>query len=190
VTGLSMLAVEATAKQLQLLKEAFPRVSRVAVLRNPTSPPHALMVNEAEQAARLLGVQLEVVEARGAEDFENAFSTMIKKRAGALLVLTDAMFFLHRTRLAELAGKNRLPAMYGVVEHAEVGGLMAHGADIRDNYRRAASYVAKILKGARPADLPVEQPVKFRMVVNLRTAKALGLTIPAAVLARADEIIQ
>jgi putative ABC transport system substrate-binding protein len=190
VTGLSFLSVELVAKQLELLKETVPSLSRVAVLRNPASPPHALLVREAERAGRVLGVQLRVLEARGPEDFDAAFSTMTADRADALLVLGDGMFFLHRTRLAELAAKNRLPAMYGSEQHVEVGGLVAYSADLLDNWRRSATYVDRILKGARPADLPVEQPMKFRLVINLKTAKVLGLTIPQSLLLRADQVIE
>jgi putative ABC transport system substrate-binding protein len=195
VTGLSLMGVEITAKQMELLKEAVPKVSRVAVLRYPGAPPsthptHPAMVKEAERAARLLGIQLQVLAARGPEDFDSAFSAMARERAEALLVLPDAMFTLQRTRLAELAAKHRLPAMYGLKEHAEAGGLIAYGADLRYNYRRAAAYVDKILKGAKPADLPVEQPMKFELVINMKTAKALGLTIPPSVLVRADHVIE
>ena len=192
VTGLSFMGVELIAKQLELLKETVPKVSRVAVLRNPDTPPwaHPRMVKEAEQAAQLLRVQIQSLAARGPEDFDSVFSTMARERADALLVLPDPMFVLHRTRLAELAAKDRIPAMYTVVEHAEAGGLMAYAANFRYNFRRAATYVDKILKGAKPADLPVEQPTKFELVINLKTAKALGLTIPPSVLIRADEVIQ
>jgi len=190
ITGLSFLAVDLVAKQLELLKEAVPKASRVAILRNPTLPAHALMLREGEVAARSLRVQLQILEVRGPDEFESAFATMTRERAGAVLVLTDAMFFLHRARLADLAAKHRLPAMYGVVDHAGAGGLMAYAVDARDNWRRAAAYVDKILKGARPADLPVEQPTRMEFVINLKTSKALGLTIPQSVLIRADRVIQ
>jgi putative ABC transport system substrate-binding protein len=177
-------------KQLQLLKEAVPRLSRVAVLSNPTSPVHGLSLRAAEVAARSLEVRLQVLEARAPSEFAAAFSAIRKESAGALIVLGDPMFFGERTRIAELAAKSRLPLMSGTREHAEAGGLMAYGPNLRDQFRRAASYVDKILKGAKPADLPVEQPTKFELVVNLKTAKALGLTIPPSVLARTDEIIE
>ena len=190
VTGLSIMTVELVAKQFQLLKQAVPRASRVAVLRNPASPPHAPMVQEAERAARVLGVQLHVLEARRPEDFEGAFATMTRDRADALLVLNDLMFTVHRTRLVELAAKSRLPAMYGARRYVEAGGLMAYGADMRDSYRRAVGYLDKILKGAKPSDLPIEQATKIEFVINLKTAKALGVTIPQSLLLRADQVIE
>jgi ABC-type uncharacterized transport system substrate-binding protein len=190
VTGLSLLAPEIVARQLQLLKEAVPKTSRVTVLSNPASPYNALMVKEMEAAARSLGVRLHFLEVRGADALDSAFSAVIKERPGALFVLFAPMLFIHRTRSAEFANKNRLPAMYAHREFAEIGGLMAYGPELRDNFRRAATYVDKILKGAKPADLPIEQPTKFEPVVNLKTAKALGLTIPQLVLRRADEVIQ
>jgi ABC-type uncharacterized transport system substrate-binding protein len=145
---------------------------------------------ELERAARLLGVQLQVVMVQSPQELDDAFSAMTRGRADALLVLSNYMFFLHRARLAELATKARLPGMYPVSEYAEAGGLMAYAQSFRDCHRRAAIYVDKILKGAKPADLPVEQPSKFELVINLKTAKALGLTIPPSLLARADEVIQ
>jgi putative ABC transport system substrate-binding protein len=190
ITGHSILAPEIVGKQLELLKESVPRLSRVAVLRNPAQPPHAAMSREAEVAARALGMRLKLLEVRGPDDFDSAFAAMTRERVGGLLVLADAMFVLHRTRLADLAAKSRLPAMYGFTEHVEAGGLMAYAPSVPDLFRRAATYVAKILGGARPADLPVEQPMRFELVVNLKTAKALGLTIPQSVLFRADQVIQ
>ena len=190
ITGLSLLAPEIVAKQLQLLKEAVPQASRVAVLSNPANPYTALMVKETEAAARSLGMWVQLLGVRGADAFDSAFSAVTKGRASALFVLFDPFLFAHRTRIAEFANKNRLPAMYPHREYAETGGLMAYGADIRDNFRRAATYVHKILTGTKPADLPVEQPTKFELVINLKTAKALGLTIPQSVLIRADEVIQ
>jgi len=190
ITGLSLLAPEIVAKQLQLLKEAVPQASRVAVLSNPANPYTALMVKETEAAARSLGMWVQLLGVRGADAFDSAFSAVTKGRASALFVLFDPFLFAHRTRIAEFANKNRLPAMYPHREYAETGGLMAYGADIRDNFRRAATYVHKILTGTKPADLPVEQPTKFELVINLKTAKALGLTIPQSVLIRADEVIR
>jgi putative ABC transport system substrate-binding protein len=190
VTGLSILSPELVGKQLQLLKEAVPRISRVAVLWNPTIPIQELVLREAEVAARSLKVQLQVLEARAPGDFASAFSAMTKDRAGGLISLGGSIFFAQRTRIAELAAQSRLPAMYGQREYAEAGGLMAYGASIRENWRRAATYVDRLLKGAKPADLPVEQPTKFELVINLKTAKALGLTIPQSLLLRADEVIQ
>ena len=190
ITGLSLLAPEIVAKQLQLLKEAVPQASRVAVLSNPANPYTALMVKETEAAARSLGMWVQLLGVRGADAFDSAFSAVTKGRASALFVLFDPFLFAHRTRIAEFANKNRLPAMYPHREYAETGGLMAYGADIRDNFRRAATYVHKILTGTKPADLPVEQPTKFELVINLKTAKAMGLTIPQSVLIRADEVIR
>jgi putative ABC transport system substrate-binding protein len=190
VTGLSLLAPEIVARQLQLLKEAVPKASRVAVLSNPANSYTALLVKETEAAARSLGVRVQLLGVRAADAFDSAFSAITKERPGALFVLFDPLFFAHQTRIAEFANKNRLPAMYPHREYAETGGLMAYGPDLRDNFRRAATYVDKILKGAKPADLPVEQPTKFELVINLKTAKALGLTIPQSLLLRADEVIQ
>ena len=143
-----------------------------------------------EVAAWSLRLQLQLLEVRGPDEFESAFSAMTRGRAGALLVLTDPMFFLHRTRLADFATKSRLPAMLSVREYVEAGGLMAYGVNFRDLWRRAATYVDKILKGAKPADLPMVQPTKFDLTINLKTAKALGLAIPESVLIRADQVIQ
>jgi len=190
VTGLSVLSPELVGKRLQLLKEAVPGISRVAVLWNPTIPTQALELRAAEVAARSLKVQLQVVEAQGSSDFASAFSAMTKDRAGGLIALTSSMFFAHRTRIVELAAQSRLPAVYGVKEFPEAGGLMAYGPNLRESFRRAATYVDKILKGAKPADLPVEQPTKFELFINLKTAKALGLTIPQSLLLRADEVIR
>ncbi len=189
VTGLSFVAPDLVGKQLQLLQEAVPRISRVGVLSNPTNPIHALYLSEAEVAARSLRVRLHILEARAPSEFAGAFSAMTKESAVALVVLSDPMFFGERTRIAELAAKSRLPMMAAQREHAEAGGLLAYGASLRENYRRAAAYVDKVLKGAKPGDLPIEQPAKFEFVVNLKTARALGLTIPQSVLLRADEVI-
>ncbi len=190
ITGLSYLAVDLAAKQLELLKEAVPKVSRVAVLRNPGIPAHALIVREMETVAPSLRVQLQVVDVRASNEFESAFDVMTREGAAGVVVLPDALFLIHRARIADLAAKHRLPAMYGVVDHAAAGGLMAYAASVRDNFRRAASYVDKILKGAKPSDLPIEQPTRMEFVINLKTAKALGLTIPQSILIRADEVIQ
>jgi putative ABC transport system substrate-binding protein len=191
ITGLTgVVTPEIAGKQLELLKEAVPKVSRVAVLWNPATPGNALALRETEIAARVLGVELQLLEARSLNDFDSAFAAMTAKRAGALLVLGDVMFVTHRIRLAELVAKSRLPAMYGLREYVEAGGLMSYGPIASELFRRAATYVDKILKGAKPADLPVEQPTRFELVVNLKTAKALGLTIPQSVLIRADEVIR
>jgi putative ABC transport system substrate-binding protein len=191
ITGLAFsTGPEIVGKQLQLLNEAVPKATRVAVLWNPTHPAHPPRLRVAEVAAQALGVQLRPVAARGPEEFDSAFSAMGRERASALLVLADAMFFQHRTRLAQLAVRSRLSSMYGVKEHVEAGGLMAYGASVSDLFRRAATYVDKILKGAKPGDIPVEQPTRFELIINLRTAKALGLTIPQSILYRADELIR
>jgi len=188
VTGLSLLSPQLVGKQLEFLTEVAPTVSRVAVLWNPASPGHVLMVREAEVAARALGVQLHLLEARGPDAFDSAFAAMTS--AGALLVLGDAMFSVQRTRLVNLAAKSRLPAIYSGRLFVEAGGLIGYGPTIPANYRRAATYVDKILKGAKPADLPVEQSTKFELVIHLKTAKELGLTIPPTLLFRADEVIK
>jgi len=190
LTGMNILTSELNAKRLELLKEAVPKVSRVAVLANPASPLRGPVVREVEAAARSLGVRLQVLDARDPSEFDSAFSTMTRGRAGALIVLNDPMLFAQRGRIVELAAKSRLPAAYEWREFVEAGGLMSYGTNIADMYRRLATYVDKILRGAKPADLPVEQPTKFELVVNLRTAKALGLTIPQSVLIRADQIIR
>ena len=189
VTGVTTLAGDLSAKRLQLLKEAVPKASRVALLQNPANPFSAIAVKETEAAARALGVQPQVLGVRGPPEFADAFAAMTKARAGALLVVPDHMLSDHGIRLADLAVRHRLPTMFGRRE-AEVGGLMAYGADLLDLFRRAAVYVDKILKGASPADLPVEEPRRLELVVNLKTAKALGLTIPQSILIRADQVIQ
>jgi putative ABC transport system substrate-binding protein len=166
ITGLSLLTPEIVGKQLQVLKEVIPRLTRVAVLRNPTNKTHALSLKEVEVAARSLTVQFQTFEARGSEEFDGAFAAMTRERASALLVLSDPMFFLNRTRIADLAAKQRLPTMFALREHAEAGGLMAYGANNSDLFRQAATFVDKILKGTKPADLPVEQPTKFELVIN------------------------
>ena len=193
VTGLSILNTELVGKRLELLTQVVPGVSRVAVLRHPgTSGERAEkeVLTRAGEAARALGLRLQIVEARGPADFDRAFVDMRSGRAGALTVLVSAVFVNERRRLVDLAARNRLPAVYPWREYVDVGGLMAYGPNDSDLYRRAASYVDKILKGAKPADLPIEQPTKFDLVINLKTAKTLGLTIPQSLLVRADEIIQ
>ena len=188
--GLSFLNPELSAKQLQLLKEVVPKVSRVAVLQDPASVGHRIILKEAEATARALGVELQILGARVPDDFDAAFAAMTRERAGALLVLAHPTFLLYRRRLADLAEKGRLPAMYGNTEHAEAGGLMAYAPSLADNFSRSAVFVDKILKGAKPSDLPVEQPTRFQLVVNLKAAQALGLTIPQSVLIRADRVVQ
>ena len=193
VTGLSALTPELVSKRLEQLTQTVPGVRRVAVLWQPGAFGERTekdMLKGAEVAARALGVQLQFVEARRSEDFDRAFSDMTRARAGALTVLPSSMFNSERRRLADLAAKNRLPAVYPQRAYVDSGGLMAYGPNFTDLYRRSAIYVDRILKGAKPADLPVEQPTKFELVINLRAAKALGLTIPPAVLGRADQVIE
>jgi ABC-type uncharacterized transport system substrate-binding protein len=193
VTGLSLLAPELVGKRLELLKEAVPGVSRVAVLWEPGAFGEGTDkdgLKAVDVAARALGVQPQFVEARGLADFGRAFSDMTKARAEALTVLPSGTFIGQRRRLVDLAAKNRIPAVYQSRESVDAGGLMSYGPNFADLFRRAATYVDKILKGAQPADLPVEQPTKFELVINLKTAQALGLTIPPALLGRADELIQ
>jgi putative ABC transport system substrate-binding protein len=193
VTGLSLLFPELVGKCLEELKQAVPGVSRVAVLWQPGAVGERTekdMLKGAEVAARALGVRLQFVEARGPADLDRAFSDITKARAGALTVLPGNMFFSERRRLVDLAAKNRLPAVYPLREFVDAGGLMSYGASNADMFRRAATYVDKILKGAKPADLPVEQPTKFELVINLKAAKVLGLTIPQSLLGRADEVVQ
>ena len=190
LTGLATISPELVGKQLEMLKTVAPKVSRVAVLQNPTQPSHPRAVRQAEDAARALGVQLQVLKARTPSEIEAAFAAMSSQRAGGVLVLRDAVFRAQRAQIVALAAKSRLPAVYGLREQAEAGGLMAYGASVPELFRRAATYVDKILKGAKPADLPVEQPTKFELVINLKTAKALGLTIPPSLLQRADQVIQ
>jgi putative ABC transport system substrate-binding protein len=191
VTGVSGSAgLEWVAKQLELLKETAPKIRRVAILSSPTNAYHQLAIKEVDVAARSLGLQLQLLEARGPNDFDGAFAAMAKEGVGALLVLSDAMLNSHATRIADLAARSRLPAEYGVRESVEAGGLMSYGPSFLDSFRGAATYVDKILKGAKPAELPVEQPTKFELVINMKTAKALGLTIPQSVLLRADQVIE
>jgi len=193
VTGLSFLAPELVGKCLEQLKHAVPRVSRVAVLSHPGALGERTekdMLKRAEVTARGLGLRLQFLEARRPDDFDRAFSEMIKGRADGLTVLTSIMIFDERRRLVELAAKNRLPAVYPWREGADDGGLMSYGANLPELYRRAASYVDKILKGAKPADLPIEQPTKFEFVINLKTAKSLGIEFPPSFHLRATEVIE
>ena len=191
VTGLSYsVELGIVGKQLELLKEVVPKVSRVAVLGDPGHPQYGSQLREAEVASRSLRVQLQVVEARGPSEYDSAFGAMVRKRAEALLVLPDPVSFLNRRPHLDLAAKHRLPASYGSREFVDAGGLISYGPSLSDLWRRAATYVDKILRGAKPSDLPVEQPTKFELVINLKTAKALGLTIPQSVLLRADEVIE
>jgi putative tryptophan/tyrosine transport system substrate-binding protein len=190
VTGVASLQTDLVGKQLEFLKAVLPTVSRVAVLWNPANPAHARHVRAADVAAQALGVQLHLLEARGPDAFDRAFAAMISAHAGALLVLGDALVFEHRRRLAELAVTSRLPTVHNLRPYVEAGGLMAYGPSLPDLRRRAAVHVDKILKGAKPADLPVEQPTTYELIINLKTAQALGLTIPPTLLFQADEVIR
>jgi putative ABC transport system substrate-binding protein len=193
VTGLSALAKELVGKRLEQVKQAVPGVSRVAVLWQPGAFGERTerdMLKGAEVAARALAVRLQFVEARGPEDFDRAFSDMSRARADALAVSSGAMFIIEGRRLVDLAAKNRLPALYPTRESVDAGGLMSYGPNLADSFRRAAGYVDKILKGAKPGDLPIEEPTKYELVINLKTAKALGLTIPPSLLQRADQVIE
>ena len=191
VTGLSNLAPELVGKCLEQLKEAVPQVSLVAVLWQPGAVGGRTdMLKPAEVAARALGVRVQFVEARGPADFDRAFSDMTRARAGALAVLGSAIFNSERRRLVDLAAKHRLPTVYTSRDFVDAGGLMTYGVNLADLFRRAAAYVDKTLKGTKPGDLPVEQPTKFELMINLKTAKALGLTISPSLLQRADEVIE
>jgi len=190
MTGLSTFAPELSGKRLELLKEVVPKLSRVAVFGDSTTPGNAQALKETELAARALKVQLRYLDILGPKDIETAFREASKGRADAVLVLGAPVLISPRRQIADLTVKNRLPAAYPVAEYVEDGGLMSYGVSVSDLYRRAATYVNKILKGAKPADLPVEQPTKFELVINLKTAKALGLTIPHSLLLRADQIIE
>jgi putative ABC transport system substrate-binding protein len=191
VTGVTFdVGLEVFAKGLELLKEALPDLRRVAILSNPANPGQAVVVGHVTAAARSLGLEPQVLEARGPDAFDGAFAAMANARAQALFVLTEPVFIVHRARLAELATRHRLPSMYSVRENVEAGGLMSYGPSIVAGFRRAAVFVDKILKGARPADLPVEQPTTFELVINAKTAKALGVRLPPSLLVRADQVIE
>ena len=190
ITGLNTLGPEMSRKTLQLLKEAAPTVSRIAVLWDSTEPGRREMAKESEDAARTLGLQVQLLAARSSVDLDRLFATMKRERLDAVLVHASQMISAHRQRIAELVTQNRLPSMSGARWFAEAGGLMSYGLSYDAQFRRAAHYVDKIPKGARPADLPIEQPTRFEFVINFKTAKALGLTIPPSVLGRADHLIE
>jgi putative ABC transport system substrate-binding protein len=190
ITGTTTLSADLSTKQLQLLKEAVPRAVRIGVLINPDNPWHPLAVKGAEAAARSLAVRLHAVKVRRPEDLDSAFEAMSREQMDALLVLSDPTTFFHRNRLAELAARHRLPAMYGVRGYVDAGGLMSYWAHQADLYRRVGSYVDRILKGARPGDLPIEGPTRWELVINLKTSRAIGLSIPPSLLLRADEVIE
>jgi putative tryptophan/tyrosine transport system substrate-binding protein len=190
ITGLTMLLTDLSAKELEILKDAVPQAERIGVLWNPTTPSHAPALKAIEAGAEKLGVKLRIVPARTRDDFPAAFAAIVDERADALLVVSSPLARVERNFLAELELKHRLPAIFGSRWNVEAGGLMSYAADLDDLTRRAATYIDKILKGAKPADLPVEQASKYQLVINLKTAKALGLDVPVSVLARADEVIE
>jgi putative tryptophan/tyrosine transport system substrate-binding protein len=190
ITGLSRINVELTGKRLELLNETVPSATRIAVLFNPEGRVPLLALKEAQAAAQKLGLQIQALEMQAPQDIESAFRSAARERAGAVMTLPGGFTGFYRTRIVNLAAKSRLPAMYNNSRFVEDGGLMSYASDQRVEFRRAALYVDKILKGAKPAELPVEQPTKFELVINLKTAKQIGLTIPPNVLARADRVIR
>src|SRR5262245_21127381 len=190
ITGLTNVTIELAGKRVGLLKEMVPKVSRVAILSDEANPTADFNVKDTEIAAAAVGSTPRVFGVRDANEFTSAFSAMLKEHAGALIIGPRPMFFGQRQQLADLAANNRLPTMVTLGEYAQAGGLMSYGPNYADLFRRSATYVDKILRGAKPADLPVEQPTKFELVINLKTAKGLGLTIPPSLLARADQVIE
>jgi putative ABC transport system substrate-binding protein len=190
ITGLTLVLTDLVAKQLELLKEAVPHATRIGVLSSPAAPSYGPAVQALETAGKTLGIQLVVVPARTVEEYDGAFSTMSREQVGGFLALATPLTFWRRERLAELALKHRLPGIFSLKENAEAGALMSYGADSNDLMRRATIYIDKILRGAKPADLPVEQASKYALVINLKTAKALALEVPPTLLARADEVIE
>jgi putative ABC transport system substrate-binding protein len=190
MTGLSMLLTEMVAKELEILNELVPDATRLGVLWNPTTPSHAVAVKAVQSAGERLGVRLHTIPLATVADIDGALASLVRENVGGFLDVISPLTFSQRARLTEAALKHRLPGMYGSKEHAAAGGLMSYSADIADLARRAAVYVDKILKGAKPADLPVEQASKYQLVINLKTAKALDLTVPPTLLARADEVIE
>jgi putative ABC transport system substrate-binding protein len=190
ITGLTNLAPELSGKRMELVKETLPKVDRIAVLWDPSGPGPAVAFKETQAVAPPMGLQLQSLQVRSPNDFEGAFKAAIAERSGALIVLQSFLTNAHRRRIVDLALTHRLPGMYTQMEYVEVGDLMSYAPSYTDIYRRAATYVDKILKGTKPADLPVEQPTKFEFVINLKTAKQIGVTIPPNVLARADRVIR
>ena len=190
LTGLTVMAPELSGKRLELLKEAFPRVNRVAFLWNPSSSGDLILLKETEVAARVLGLQVQSLEIRSLEDFDSGFATATREVVHGLTMTLNPFINTYRPRILEFVANNRLPAIFGVPDMVEAGGLMSYGPDYGEHFRRVATYVDKILKGAKPADLPVEQPTRFQFVINLKAAKQIGLTIPPNVLARADRVIK
>jgi ABC-type uncharacterized transport system substrate-binding protein len=190
VTGVVVFSSELAAKRLELLKEIVPRLNRVAVLWNSANPGTGLQVQETERASQALGIVVHAVEVHSFDKLDHAIQLAARQHAAALYVASDSLFIAYRVRIAELSARAKLPAVYAFKLHIEAGGLMSYGQDLPDMYRRAATYVDKILRGANPAYLPVEQATKFELVINLKTARALGLTIPPSLLARADQVIE
>ena len=190
ITGLSNLAVDLSSKYLELLRVAVPKLSRVAVLMNPGHPLHPVFLKNIQATAQTIGVKVSPLQVGTASQFDVAFAAMKQERAGALIVLPDAFFLTQARRIAELVAQQRLPTMFWTREPVEAGGLMSYGQNVAEHYYRAATYVDKILKGAKPADMPVEQPTKIELVINLKTAKAIGLTISQDLLFRADKVIE
>jgi putative ABC transport system substrate-binding protein len=190
ITGISLMMTETNVKLLELLKDVIPGLSRVAVLWDPATPSHGPGLNAVEVAARALGIRLQSLALRSASEYDSAFAAMTEENAEALLVLSTPLYIAGARRLAELALMHKLPSMFGPSEHAQAGGFMSFGPDRADLWRRGAIYVDRVLKGTKPADLPVQQPTKFELVINLKTAMALGLTVPDKLLAIADEVIE
>ena len=190
VTGVSSIAPDLAAKRLEMLKEAAPKTSRVAVLFNAAIPPAEIAMKELRAAAQVLGLRIESVAVQGPKGFEEAFGTITQDRADGLIVFPDPLTFTNQDLIVNFAAKSRISSLFGAKEFVEIGGLMSYGPSYPGMFRRGAYYVDKILKGAKPADLPLEQPTKFELVINLKTAKALGLAIPQSILIRADEVIQ
>jgi putative tryptophan/tyrosine transport system substrate-binding protein len=190
VTGMSLMVPDLGGKRLELLKELLPRLARVAVLWDAANPYPAIVFKETQAAAQALAIDVQSLEVRAADDFDGVFEVARKQRPDALITVEDPLTFNYQKRIADFALVNQLPSLHGVREFVVAGGLLSYGANVADLYRRAASYVDKILKGAKPADLPVQQPTKFELVINLQTAKTLGLTVPPMLLARADEVIE
>jgi putative tryptophan/tyrosine transport system substrate-binding protein len=190
VTGMSLMAPDIAGKRLELLKEILPRLVRVAVLWNAASPYPAIVFKETQTAARRFGIEVQSLEVRSPDDFNGAFEKARQHRPDALIEVEDLLTNSLHKRIVEFAAAEQLPSLHGTREEVEAGGLISYGASLSDLFRRAAGYVDKILKGAKPADLPVQQPTKFELVINLKTAKALGITIPPSLLATADEVIE
>jgi putative tryptophan/tyrosine transport system substrate-binding protein len=190
ITGLSMVLTDLVAKELEILTEVVPQATRIAVLWNPTTPSHPPAMKAVEAAGQRLGLQLIKVPAQTVEDFDGAFALMGRERAGAFLAVSSPLFIARREPLAELARKHRLPGMFGSKENVQAGGLISYSADLTDLHRRAATYIDKILKGAKPGELPVEQASKYELVINQNAAKAIGVAIPESLLARADEVLE